>query len=255
MKRRDIVIQKLLEFEDDSRHHFYFTGKSIPALEAYALNLISEIEKSSKLCFKGIVKHFSIVMPYFDDIQGADKFLRDIKESVSIAKDCYDEYTGFILIECDKEWANRGMNEFITHVLEYIKSLTQVRYVVLLPYADKREVDLYAALSTVGVWAFVEIEEIDYRSYIEEWNVMISEAGFSISDTVQDELCKLFEKRKNEIFDIRQIISQWLSQLHLNRQIAENYNKEISSDDIRLLSGVTFKRENHSIGFGTRTGR
>lgn len=251
MKRREEVIKKLLELEDGSKHHFYFTGKSIPALETYGLRLIEEIEKDSKETFKGIVKHFSIVMPYFDDNQGADKFLREFKESVSIAKDCYDEYAGFILIECDKEWGIHGMNEAIIHVLEYIKSLNKARYVVLLPYTNKKEIDLYTALSTVGVWAFVELEEIDFKSYLKKWNDLISEAGFSMPDNVQEELFQLFEKRQNEIVDIELIFTQWLSQLRLNRKLAGNDNKEIAAEEIRLLSGVTSKKGNHTIGFGT----
>ena len=81
MKKREDIITKLVEIEDlsPSRHHFYLTGKSVVALETYGINLVEQIEKISKMNFKGIVKHFSILMPYFDDAKGADKFINQLK--------------------------------------------------------------------------------------------------------------------------------------------------------------------------------
>lgn len=256
MNNREMVIMKLLELEGGSKHHFYFTGKSIPVLETYGLKLIEEIEKVSKVTFKGIVKHFSMVMPYFDDNQGCEKFICDLKESVNIAKDCYDEYTGFVLIEYDKKWTISGINKYISRVFDYMKTLESVRYVVLAPCIDKKDTDLYAAFSTVGVCAFVEIEEIDYKSYLNQACDLISEAGFSITDLVKEELCQVLEKRYDEIVDIEKFITQWLCQLHLNRQIVGNEGKEIVIEDVQLLAGFTpSKKVNHTIGFGTGTGR
>lgn len=253
MKKREDVIAKLIEIEglSPSMHHFYFTGKSVLALETCGLDLIEQIKKTSKMAFKGIVKHFSIRMPYFEDAQGAEKFLCQLKESVSIAKDCYDEYAGFIMIECDKEWESFGINEFITPVLEYIKSLYHVRCVVVFPYMTKKETELFNALSTVGVWAFVEIEDIDIKSYIENWKSMLNNAGFQISEHVQEELGQMLEKRQNEIVDAEIIFTRWLSQVCLNRKISEDDSKEITFEDIQLLSGITIKKGNYTIGFGS----
>ena len=126
-----------------------------------------------------------------------------------------------------------------------------MRYIVLLPQSDKDGMDIYSAFSTVGVCAYVEIEEIDYKAY---WNLMygmILNAGFSISSSIQDELCKTLENRYDKVENIEITMRNWLSQLHLNRQIAGSYNKEISLDDIRLLAGVaTSKSGNRKIGFG-----
>lgn len=254
MKKREDVITKLIEIEglSPSLHHFYFTGKSVLALETYGFGLIEQIEKTSKMDFKGIVKHFSIIMPYFEDDKDAEKFLCQLRESVSIAKDCYDEYAGLIMIECDKDWESSGINEFIAPVLEYIKSLNKVRCVVLFPYVNKKEIELFNALSTVGVWAYIEIEEIDIRAHLEKWKSMINNAGFQISEHAQEEICQMLEKRQNEIVDVEIILARWLSQVCLNRRIAENDNKEITTEDIRLLSGITMKKENYTIGFGRR---
>ena len=96
---------------------------------------------------------------------------------------------GFIVIECDKEWEKFGANEYITPVLEYIKSLIMVRFVVLLPYIIKKGSELFNALSTIGVWANVEIEDIEIREYMESWKKKINIAGFQISEQNQEELC------------------------------------------------------------------
>ena len=253
MKKREDIITRLVESEDisPSQHHFYLTGKSVVALETYGINLVEQIEKISKMNFKGIVKHFSILMPYFDDAKGADKFINQLKESVSIAKDCYDEYAGFIVIECDKDWENFGANEYITPVLEYIKSLIMVRFVVLFPYITKKGSELFNALSTIGVWANVEIEDIEIREYMESWKKKINIAGFQISEQNQEELCLTLEKRQSEIIDMDTMLTRWLSQVCLNRSIAENSSKEIGLEDIQLLSGITLKKGNYTIGFGS----
>ena len=251
MKKRETIISKLMELENNANHHFYFTGKSVTALETYGMRLIEEIEKHSQPTYKGIVKHFSVVMPYFDDVQAAEKFLSTFKESLSIAKDCYDEYAGFILIECDKEWAKHGINECSSRVFEYLKTLNRVRFVVLLPQTEKNRMDLYAAFSVVGVCAYIEVEEIDYKEYLEQINGMILDAGFSISNAIQEELCQVLEGRHDKTEDIELIISQWLSQLQLNRQFSGIFDKQIVIDDIRLLAGLTTaKGENRVIGFG-----
>lgn len=253
MKKREDIITKLVEIEGlfPSQHHFYFTGKSAIALETYGFNLIEQIEKTSEMTFKGIVKHFSILMPYFEDVKGAEKFLSQLKESVSIAKDCYDEYAGFIVIECDKDWESFGVNEFIAPVLEFIKSLCQVRCVVLLPYITKKGTELFNALSTIGVWAFVEIKDIEIRAYMESWKKRINNEGFQISEHIQEELCLTLEKRQSEIIDVDMTLTRWLNQVCLNRSIVENNSREIAMEDIQLLSGITMKKGNYTIGFGS----
>lgn len=57
MKKREDIITRLVEIEDlsPSQHHFYLTGKSVVALETYGINLVEQIEKISKMNFKGIV--------------------------------------------------------------------------------------------------------------------------------------------------------------------------------------------------------
>lgn len=248
------IIEKLmvLETQNGSYHHFYFTGKSLPALEKHGFELIDNLQRDSPKAFKGIVKHFSIIMPYFDDTQGAESFLHNLKESVSIAKDCYDIFSGYILIECDKEWSVRGTNHTIAQVLEYIKSLDQVRFFILLPSDnDKGSEEFYNALTTVGIWAFIKIEEIDFQLYIEKWKSEICDAGFSIESQVLGELCLMLEKRQDGIGDVDDIFSQWLRQLRLNRMIADCDDRKISIDDVSLLSGITTIKNNHTIGFGT----
>lgn len=140
MEKRENIIRRLMELEENfpAENHYYFTGKSILLLEAYGVRLI---EKETKMVFKGIVKHFSIVVPYFDDLKGADKFLCELRESVSIARNCYDEYSGIILMEFDIEWSIHGVNESLIKVLEYIGAFNQIRFIVLLPDTEKKRLN------------------------------------------------------------------------------------------------------------------
>lgn len=254
MHNRKAIIEKLMamESQDDNLHNFYFTGSSLPALEEYGLELVDKLHKTSKCTYKGIVKQFSITMPYFDDKPGADKFLNNLKESVSIAKDCYDTYTGFILIECDMEWSVRGLNLSIVHVLEYIKTLYPARFIVLFASDNDKKIEtFYTALTTAGVWALVKIEEINVESYIEKWKCEISDAGFSIDSHVLEEMCRILENRQNGIADVESVFSQWLRQVRFNRMMENNDNKEITMSDIKLLSGVSVTKRSQTIGFGT----
>lgn len=253
MKKREDIIGKLMELEESPQagHHYYFTGKSIPLLENYGFNLIKRIEEKKQMVFKGIVKHFSILMPYFTDMKEAEKFICKLKENISIAKDCYDEYAGIILIECDKEWGIYGINESVKKVLDYMKLLEHIRFVILFPYTSKKEKELYKVLLEVGVWAFIEIGEIDVRTYLEECNRIFEEGYLIISKQMQKEVCDLLNKRQYEIDDVEVILTQWIEQVSLNRKLSGNDCKYITEEDISLLSGGNRIKEKHTIGFGT----
>ena len=123
----------------------------------------------------------------------------------------------------------------------------------MFPYIYKKGTELFNALSTIGVWANVEIEDIEIRAYMESLKKKIDKAGFQISEQNQEELCLTLEKRQSEIIDMEAMLTQWLSQVCLNRSIAEDFSKEIGLEDIQLLSGITLKKGNYTIGF--RSGR
>lgn len=253
MGERKNIIEKLMELEvsPQAEHHYYFTGKSMPLLEDYGFSLIEQIEEKGQMTFKGIVKHFSILMPYFSDMKEAEKFIGKLKESISIAKDCYDEYAGIILIECEKEWGIHGINESVTKVLAYMKSLVHIRFVVLFPHTNQKENELYPVLSTVGVWALVEIGEIDFKTYLEECDRILKEEGLMLSEQMQEEMCDLLNKRQYGVADMEWILTQWGKQVSLNRRLSGNDCRYITMEDISLLSGVNKKKETRMIGFGS----
>ena len=116
---------------------FYLRGHSTYALEALGLEITKEIETRKLIMFKGIVQHFSIYLPYFDSENGASKFMDHLRESVSVARDCYDSYQGIVLLECSEEWNAYGFNPKLNVVLNYIKAQTGICFIVLyssLPY-------------------------------------------------------------------------------------------------------------------------
>ena len=96
--------------------NFYVTGTSIPAMEKLGMSIVKIIEEKKLISFKGLVKHFTIKMPYFQDDELASNFFEHLKKSYSIARDCYDRYSGLILVELSKEWTRRGyqssLNDF-----------------------------------------------------------------------------------------------------------------------------------------------
>lgn len=74
----------------------YISGNSTNNMEHLAYRVIEYLEKQQQRVFIGIVKHFSIEMPYFDIREGALRFLELLTELLSIARDCYDEFNHII---------------------------------------------------------------------------------------------------------------------------------------------------------------
>ncbi len=56
--------------------------------------------------------------------------LKRLKESVSIAKDCYDAYSGIILVECPEEIAKQKEYRVMNLLLDYIRNYEQIEYCI-----------------------------------------------------------------------------------------------------------------------------
>lgn len=93
------------------------------------------------------------------------------------------------------------------------------------------------------------MEDYDFKVSLAECNRIINEEGFKISNQRKEEIYRLLEKRRNEIVDLEMTITQWIKQVSLNRRLSGNDEKDITMEDIWLLSGVNRKAKNYTIGF------
>ena len=88
---------------------FFIHGSSVFALETEAVKTAETLKRCENMFFRGIVKCFSIKMPYFSDMAGSEKFLARLDESMNTAADFYSEFKGVVIIELSEEWAKKGV--------------------------------------------------------------------------------------------------------------------------------------------------
>ena len=246
------ILEKAIELETGtSKHHYFFTGSSIALLEHLGMELMQFLEREKKTVFKGIVPHFSVQMPFFRDASGAMKFISELKESVSIARDCYDEFAGLILIECDEDWSKNGANKSMVRVMEYLSTLESVRFIVLLSGQKKYWNDIYKVFSVAGVWANMELKEPDISQSVAICCQMADEAGYLISEEVKTALGMKLKQRKSELLDSESTVKQWMAQIIMDRKMKGCQEKEILLKDLTLLSGFAEEKKSTAIGFVT----
>ena len=117
---------------------FFIHGSSVFALETEAVKTAETLKRCENMFFRGIVKYFSIKMPYFSDMAGSEKFLARLDESMNTAADFYSEFKGVVIIELSEEWAKKGINDAFSCLPGYIGSINAFRTLSLLKRKKSR---------------------------------------------------------------------------------------------------------------------
>lgn len=118
------------------------------------MRIATTIESKRLISFKRAKNKFTILTPFYNDIKGAERFLSHLKNSVSIAQDCYDTFKGVILIELDQEWGNQGYNDSVQILFHYIKKNRDMCFIILFPTIgeDVQNMRFYQEISSCGNW-------------------------------------------------------------------------------------------------------
>lgn len=125
--------QIMNEIEPGTCPNFYLWGESVSKLEADAKELTAMMEMDKVIPFQGAVKSFSIFMPYYENAGKAEQFMYHLRESYSIARDCYDRYQGILIVECSEEWSKFGYNPCLEQFLHFIREHREVCFLMLMP--------------------------------------------------------------------------------------------------------------------------
>lgn len=249
------IFERMIYFEHyyEFSSNYFFTGTSLSQLEEYGIELTKKLEAESKKEFTGIVKHFSIIVPYLDSAKETERFIEHFRESISIARDCYRYFSGIILIEFDREWRKYGLNKWFWRALDYMKTLTRVQYIFLFPADETKEKakEFYRALSSINVLVYIELDSDDLQRNLINIPDIISMYGYSISEPVLDELIQVLKKRKDDFSNTIEFLRKWITQISLNRDIFEEIHPEITREDVKLLDKPTTSKKNRTIGFTT----
>lgn len=184
---------------------FFICGPDFPGLERFSIETADYLENNTQFRFKGIVKHFSIRMPYIYDSEGIETFLARLQESMCIAKDCYEKFAGIVIVELSKEWCDRGINNNFECLPAYIRDHQGVCFIVLVKgiSEDKNIQNIKRSLSGSSVWIQLQPPSIDLEHSIHLFNSMAKDLGYEVSEEASLLLPDVLRKASYFHYDLK----------------------------------------------------
>lgn len=231
--------------------NFYVMGTSISAMENLGMRLAETIEDENLISFKGLVKHFTIKMPYFDDGKTANSFLAHLQNSYSIARDCYDSYSGIILVEMSKEWIEKGYNSAFNIFLNCVLDYKQVCFIVLVPEVKgiEKENIFYSEFTRCGIWMKVQSKTPSIEQCVDLFQKLAKEYGFDVLDNAKKVLVEKLKQREEIEAENIVVVQQLMKQILFNRSVKQDNSKVIDENDIVYIAGTEKKSQRIKMGF------
>lgn len=218
---------------------FFIQGSELQTLRYTSLELAKMVINNCKRTYRGAVKSFTIKFPYICDDSAETDFLQRLKKSVSIAKDCYDSFTGLICIEINPEWSYRGPNQHFHCLTEYIRENQQICY-ILHAVQSKTNVrihteEVFCALKNSALWIRIDDTPPELEPFIELFQTISHVLGFQISCEACELLPELLQSQVLTSTAAAPVILRILGQLELDRRVSHNPDKAITENDIRRI--------------------
>lgn len=230
---------------------FFINGSSeLGLLENYALELVSELE-SNLVLFKGIVKYFAVKMPHISSSEEQHSFTEKILESISIARDCYNEFKGIIIIELDQLWCAFGANEHFSCINQVINSFPKNCYIMVA--AGKENTNKLKSIKSQLSESCILIDaappEFDLQYYS---NLFVSAAldmGYSVTDAANNQMKHYLSDMRWLTKDVKRLVMQALFQIDITKKLTDA-NRIIDELDVINLPGKSGRvPEKAKIGF------
>lgn len=231
--------------------NFFVTGDSCSAREKTGFEIVGRICERGVREFKGVEKYFTVRMPFCNGAKEINNFLSHLKNSVSIAQDCYDVFKGIVIIELDSDWANNDCEKNMHLFFDYIKTNKSICFILLYPGTIKQDQcrNFYNYVCDFGYWVSIEAASPTVEYCI---NLFVNEAskmGYTVNNDALNNLKDLLADRSKEYTDNEEAVEQLLRRIDFERIVTGSENKEILKDDILCISGQ--KSLKQRIGFGT----
>jgi len=244
------IINKVLRIKGKCPN-FYVMGTSTSAMENLGVRLAETIEENNLIPFKGLVKHFTIKMPYFDDVKSANDFMSHLQNSYSIARDCYDSYSGIILVELSKEWIKKGYNSTFNYFLDFVLNYEQVCFIILALGVKgiEEEKVLYSEFTRCGVWMKIQSKTPSIDQCVDLFQKFAKEYGFDVLENAKKVLAEKLKIREEIETENIVIVQQLLKQIIFNRSVEQDNNKVIDENDIVFIAGTEKKTQIKKMGF------
>lgn len=231
--------------------NFYVRGTSISAMENLGMRLVDTIEEEELISFKGLVKYFTIKMPYFDDVKTANSFLAHLRNSYSIARDCYDSYSGIILIEMSKEWIKNGYNSAFDLFLNCMLDYKQVCFIVLVPEIKGLEGEnvFFSEFTRCGIWMKIQSKTPSIEQCVDLFQKLAKEYGYEVLENAKKILAEKLKMREEIETENIVIVQQLMKQILFNRKLEQDNNKIICENDIAFIAGTGNEFQSIKMGF------
>lgn len=230
---------------------FFINGSSeLGLLENYALELVRELESNLGF-FKGIVKYFAVKMPHINSSEEQNSFTEKVLESVSIARDCYNEFRGIIVIELDQLWSDSGANEHFSCVNRVFNSFPKNCYIVVA--AGKENINklksLKSQLSESCILIDAAIPEFDLQFFSNLFVCAALDMGYSVTDAAKNQMKHYLSEMRWVTKDVKRLVMQTLFQIDIAKKLSDD-NRVIDELDVINLPGRSGRLpEKTKIGF------
>lgn len=217
---------------------FFVNGSAeLSLLENYTSELVCEL-KSNLLFFKGIVKSFAVKMPFFTSSEEQNTFINKFLESVSIARDCYSEYRGIIIVELDREWSAHGANEYFTCLNQLFNTFNKNCYIVIATEKEKTNQlkSIRSQLSESSILIDAVLPEFDLQFYSRLFASVAADMGYTITESAKDQINRYLSDIRLFTKDMRQWIVRTLFQIDISKKLSGS-DRIIEELDIASLPG------------------
>lgn len=252
MKIRNTDLSRVIENVIANHYHpnFFVTGESCVNREKTGLEILNEVCSKKAIDFKGVERFFTIRLPYCACIKDINAFLSNLRDSISIAQDCYDVFKGIVMIELDSEWGTCEHNACIQLLFDYIKMKREICFVVLFPGTMEQDycTSFYHEISDCGYWILAEAESPTVEYCVKYFEEETHKMGYTINEDIFDVLRMILEKRSQKHTDNLKAVEQLVKRITFERKVMNISETEILKEDILCLSGQ--QNSKVRIGFG-----
>ncbi|MCD8344972.1 MAG: hypothetical protein LUC38_03320 [Oscillospiraceae bacterium] len=251
-KEKRTGLQSILsKIDENCCPNFFLTGRSYSSLEKKAMDLADEIQRRRLVDFSGAKQDFSIVIPYFNEPKAAKSFVDRLAESISIARDCYYQYRGIVIIEFDKEWSKRGVNSSLRTVFDYMKTRSELCF-ILLAVTGKESGNLgtiYSELCSMDLWLPLEVESASPEECADYVKATAGHFKLSIPEDVSEALLEMFRQRDETNISNEEAAESLVKQILFRRLVNSDHSPEIDISEISYLNGSANTHPSRQIGF------
>ena len=251
-KQEEDIIKNLKNIKKNACPNIFVSGKSTQAMETLSLKMVETLENQKVMDFKGIHKHFTILMPYYESQDMASQFMKHLLESISIARDCYDSYCGFVLVELSEKWGIEGYNPALDHFLDFIlRSQDKIRFVIVCPEVKKStELGiLFTEFVKCGPCINISMETTTVHQCVSAFKNMAKDQGYEVSEEAETVLRQRLKERAELRTESMEAVTGLINQIIFDKNFRRIKSRKIEAEDIQKYFPFNRRKSRSMIGF------